>query len=223
MEREMTLKKPRAVIFDWDDTIVSNWDTAMIALNTALQHMGMEPWTDEEARRRCGTSARELFTRLFSHRWQEADKVYYDTFNKLVLDNVRIHDHIEDILKTLQKNDVFLAVVSNKRGELLRKEANHIGFAPYFTNIVGAGDAEADKPDPAPVYMALKGSGLSPGEDIWFVGDSHTDMMCALTSGCSGVLIETKLPPEDLLAAHPPKYRFKQHYDIMEWLKTHLI
>jgi phosphoglycolate phosphatase len=218
----MTLQKPRAVIFDWDDTIVSNWDTAVIALNSALEHMGMEPWTNEEAMLRCGTSARDLFTRLFDDKWQEANEVYYKTFSELTKNNVRIHTHAEDILKNLHANGIYLAVVSNKRGEHLRKEVADVGFAPYFSKIVGAGDAEADKPDPAPVLMALSGSGIEPGHDVWFIGDSHIDMMCATRTGCFPILIETKIPPAGLLADHPPLYRFKRHSDIMEWIRAHL-
>src|SRR5690606_28818849 len=59
------LPKPRAVVFDWDDTIVDNWLSAFKALNTTLVHMGAEAWSEDEARRRSGPSARDLFTGLF--------------------------------------------------------------------------------------------------------------------------------------------------------------
>lgn len=216
------LPKPQAVIFDWDDTLVDNWNTAFKALNTALVHMGAQPWTEDEARRRSGPSARDLFTQLFgADRWKEADKVYYDTFCALVLDNVRLHDQAEDFLKALAKNGIYMAVVSNKRGPLLRKEVEHLGFNGYFSKIIGAGDASADKPDPAPLLLSLEGSGIAPGPAVWYVGDSHTDMMCALRAGCTAVLIETKPPPEDLLIKNPPTGRVRHHRDLMELLDRH--
>jgi phosphoglycolate phosphatase len=213
----MTLPKPQAVIFDWDDTLVDNWNTAYKALNVALVHMGAEPWSEDEARRRSGPSARDLFTQLFgADRWKEADKVYYETFCALVLDNVRMHDKAEDFLKALKAKGIFMAVVSNKRNPLLRQEIAHLGFEKYFSKIIGAGEASADKPDPAPLLLALEGSGIAPGPAVWYVGDSHTDMMCALKAGCTAVLIETKPPPEDLLAQHPPTRRVRHHEDLME-------
>lgn len=216
------LPKPQAVIFDWDDTLVDNWNTAFKALNTALVHMGAQPWTEDEARRRSGPSARDLFTQLFgADRWKEADKVYYDTFCALVLDNVRLHDQAEDFLKALAKNGIYMAVVSNKRGPLLRKEVEHLGFNGYFGKVIGAGDAAADKPDPAPLLLSLEGSGIAPGPAVWYVGDSHTDMMCALRAGCTAVLIETKPPPEDLLIKNPPTGRVRHHGDLMELLDRH--
>lgn len=210
--------RPRAVIFDWDDTIVNSWTTALEALNAALTGMGMEAWSDAEARRRCGGSARDLFQSLFGDRWQEADKIYYETFNRIFLDNMQIHDDVEAVLKELSARNVYLAVVSNKRGPLLRAEAEHIGFEQYFDRIVGAGDASADKPDPAPVRMALGESGIAPGPDVWFIGDSHTDMICAHNTGCTPILIETKTPPEDMLKNNPPAHRFRRHGDLMEFI-----
>jgi phosphoglycolate phosphatase len=217
----MTLPKPKAVIFDWDDTVVDSWSTALQALNAALVGMGQAAWSDDEARRRCGGSARDLFQQLFGDRWQEADKIYYDTFNRIFLNNIRIHEHIEDILKLLAENKVYLAVVSNKRGHLLRSEAAHISFDQYFDKIVGAGDAAIDKPNPAPVHMALEDSGIAAGTDVWFVGDSHTDMICALNAGCTPILVETKSPPDEMLRDNPPARRFRKHRDLMEFIQTY--
>ena len=219
----MTLPKPKAVIFDWDDTIVDSWYTALEALNTALVAMGHTAWTDMEARQRAGQSARDLFQKLFGDEWQKADKIYYDTFTKVFANNMRVHDNVEDVLKALSEQGVYLAVVSNKRGTLLRAEAEHTGFDKYFGKIVGAGDAEADKPHPAPVHMALEGSGIAAGPDVWFIGDSPTDMLCALNALCTPVLIETKLPPEEMLKKHPPAKRFKKHNDIMEFIKGEFV
>lgn len=215
----MTLPRPKAVIFDWDDTIVDNWPLALDALNETLVHMGDRPWTDAEARERAGGSARDMFGALFGDRWQEADRVFYAAFHRLLAGGVRIHADVERILETLVQNNIYLAVVSNKRGQLLREEAARIGFDKYFNAIIGAGDAERDKPDRAPVLLALQGSAIMPARDVWFVGDSHTDMACALASECSGVLLETKTPPAHMLAQYPPAVRFDTHGSFMEYIR----
>ena len=46
-------------------------------------------------------------------------------------------------------------VVSNKAGRFLRAEVAHLGWAAHFGAVIGAGDAAADKPDPAPILLAL--------------------------------------------------------------------
>ena len=217
----MTLPIPRAVIFDWDDTIINSWTPTLKALNKALIEMGEKPWTDEEARAKAGASAKDLFRQLFGDRWQEADKIFFDYLRSLFREHLPVYPDVEPILKLLAERKVYMAVVSNKRGPLLRTEAQEAGFDKYFGKVVGAGDAAADKPDPAPVLMALEGSGVAPGEHVWFIGDSHADMRCAANSGCTALLVETKPPPEETLAQHPPRKRFKNHAEIMEFLQIY--
>lgn len=223
--QEMDIPKPRAVLFDWDDTVVSNWDIGVAAINTTLVHMGLEPWSEADIRRRSGQSARDAFTLLFGEeRWQEADRMYYSTFNRLAEERGQtLVPGIGDVFAALAEAGVYMGVVSNKRGDLLRKDVERSGFADYFGAIVGAGDAAADKPDPAPVLLALKSSSVLPAPDVWFVGDSHTDMICAHKTGCSGILIETKTPPEDLLAPNRPARRFADHVMFMEFIKGYFV
>lgn len=215
------LPKPQAIIFDWDDTLVDTWLASHQALNTALVAMGQDAWSEDEARRRAGPSARDLFMTLFGEDWQKADKIFYDTFRAIVLDKIRVHDNAHELLQALSDDKVYLAVVSNKRGALLRAEVDHVRFSDYFNHVVGAGDAVRDKPDPAPVLMALAGSGIEPGPHVWFIGDSHTDMLCAKNAGLTGILIETKPPPEETLAKNPPAHRVKDHKQLMELIKPY--
>lgn len=217
------LPQPVAVLFDWDDTIVNNWDTALKSLNTALTHMGMEAWSPEEARRRSGPTARALFGELFGDRWQEADKVYYETFLSLVFKNMKMFDGAQDTFKALADNGVAMGIVSNMRGALLKQGVDHMGLTHYFGVIFGAGDASADKPDPAPILEALQKLDIPPGPNVWYVGDSHTDMIAAAKAGCSGLLIETRVPPEDLLKDYPPTARAKDHNAIMECLRMYFV
>lgn len=216
----VTIAKPRAVLFDWDDTVVQSWPIAVEAFNASLVHMGMPAWSEPEIRRNSGLSAKDAYIKLFGEdRWQEADKVYYDTFHRLAAGGAPAHQGAEDVLKFLRGQNVYLGVVSNKRGDVLRHDAAHIGYDGYFDRIVGAGDAAADKPDPAHVLMALGDSGILPGPDVWFVGDSHMDMICAHRAGCTPILIETKSPPEDLLLKNLPALRVTDHGHFMEFIQ----
>ena len=74
------------------------------------------------------------------------------------------------MLAYLKSAGIFLGIVSNKNGKLLRQEAEFLGWTKNFGAIIGATDAERDKPDPAPIYLLLSENGFSSGEDIWYVG-----------------------------------------------------
>jgi phosphoglycolate phosphatase len=79
---------------------------------------------------------------------------------------------------------------------LLRREVTRLGWSEYFGSLVGAGDAPADKPACEPVHLALAASGVPPGPNVWFVGDTAVDIECARNSGCVGVLLADAMPPE---------------------------
>jgi phosphoglycolate phosphatase len=100
----------------------------------------------------------------------------------------------EALLAALAERGIYQGVVSNKRGPFLRKEADHLDWNRFFGRVVGAGDAARDKPAPEPVLMALEGGPVPPGSDVWFVGDTDIDMICARDSGCVPLLIRAEPP-----------------------------
>lgn len=180
--------KPRALLFDWDNTLVDSWEAIHEALIVTLKAMGHEPWTLAETKQRVRFSLREAFPRLFGDRWEAARRLYLDTFTATHLERLTAIAGATELLATLAKEGFYLAVVSNKTGFVLRREAEHLGWTRYFGRLVGAGDAPADKPDPAPVRVALEGSGVE-ASAAWFVGDTALDIECALNAGCVPVLL----------------------------------
>lgn len=185
----VALKRPRAIIFDWDNTLVDSWGTIHDALNFLMEAMAQPLWTIEQTRERVRLSLRESFPRIFGERWEEAQKIYLDRFRAIHLERLAPLPGRADMLRELAGAGHYLAVVSNKTGAVLRNEADHLGWSPLFGAIVGAGDAHTDKPHCAPVDLALRPSGIAPGADVWFVGDTAVDMECALAAGCIPVLL----------------------------------
>ena len=188
--------KPKAIIFDWDNTLVDSWVVIHDALNATLDDWGMEKWTIEETKSRVAHSMRDSFPLLFGDDWERAGKVFYDHFEKTHLDRLTPLANAEDVLGELFEMGIHMAIVSNKTGRLLRLEVEHLGWNKIFKNVVGSLDAANDKPAPDPVILALQGSGIKTGNhDVWFVGDAVIDMQCAKNSGCFGVLVD-KNPPK---------------------------
>lgn len=199
---------PKALIFDWDNTLVNTWPAIHDAYNHMLVAMGHEPWTLEETQQRVQKSMRDTFPGLFGDRWEEAAKIFYARFEESHIKQLAPHEGAETMLKTLYQKGYYLSVVSNKTGKYLREEADHLGWTKYFTKVLGAGDAQLDKPDPAPVDLALEGSGIARDSKVWFVGDTDVDLECAYNSGCIGVLVRPQPPKEGEFDAYPPSWYF---------------
>ena len=54
-------RRPRAILFDWDNTLVDSWTTINEAQNFLMRAMGMPEWSIEETRERTNRSLRENF------------------------------------------------------------------------------------------------------------------------------------------------------------------
>ena len=158
------LTRPRAVLFDWDNTLVDSWATIADALNTTLQAFGHAPWTMVEVKTRVRKSMRDSFPALFGARADEAARVFYRRFDAIHVAKLTPIPGAGEALAALAAAGFYLAVVSNKKGEYLRREAAHLGWSRHFGRLVGALDAPRDKPALDPVSMTMRPrSGGRPG------------------------------------------------------------
>ena len=136
---------PKAVIFDWDNTLVETWPIIHDALNHTLRAFDMEEWTLEETRVRVRKSLRDSFPGLFGDDWEQAGEVFYDRYEEIHARNLTVAAGAPELLRHLAETGVYLCVVSNKKGHYLRKEAEVLNWSDYFGAVIGALDADRDK------------------------------------------------------------------------------
>ena len=84
----LKLSKPKAVIFDWDNTLVSTWPLIHLAINHTMKNMGKDEWSEQEVKNRVHNSMRESFPAIFGDDWQKAGQIYKDKYHSLGLDNL---------------------------------------------------------------------------------------------------------------------------------------
>jgi len=202
------MNAPRAIVFDWDNTLIESWDAIHHALVVTFEAMGHTPWSLAETKARVRHSLRDAFPRLFGERWDDARKIYMDTFTATHLERIKPALCAAELLDTVGARGFYRAVVSNKTGPVLRREAAHLGWTGHFSRLVGAGDAAADKPHAAPMHMALEGSGITAGPEVWYIGDTAIDMECAAIAGCVGVLVGDFDASDGGFARFPPALKF---------------
>ena len=211
---------PRAILFDWDNTLVDTWPTIGAALNATFRQMGLPEWSMAEVRTRVGKSLRDSFPGYFGEDWERARDIFYAEIRARHLTDLTLLDGGAEIVAQVAGiPDLFCAVVSNKDGVLLRAEVAHLGWQGLFDAVVGAGDAARDKPHPDVIAHTLPAD-VPPHPDVWFVGDSPIDMECAHKSGLTGVLIGAAAPGEGGADPWPPHRRYRSLTDLGAALKA---
>lgn len=178
---------PTILLYDWDNTLVDGWAGITAALNAVFTAFDRPLWTVEDTRNRVRVSLRESFPPMFGDKWEDARDLFYATLTDRHLDHVFPMPGAAEALAAGMRWPQ--GVVSNKAGAFLRREVTHLGWDPHFGAVVGAGDAQADKPDPAPIFMALERLGLAPSRSVWYLGDTALDMQAARAAGVTSVLI----------------------------------
>jgi phosphoglycolate phosphatase len=179
--------RPSVLLYDWDNTLVDGWTGIAAALNAVFDEFAMPAWSVAETKARVRVSLRDSFPAMFGAEWERARDLFYAALEAEHLDHVRPMPGVGGALAAGVSWPQ--GVVSNKTGRYLRREVVHLGWAQYFRAVVGAGDASADKPDPAPILLALDRLGRAADCSVWYLGDTALDMTAARVAGVTAVLV----------------------------------
>jgi phosphoglycolate phosphatase len=216
--RPSDLDPPRAVLFDWDNTLVDTWPTIVECYHDTFTALGLPPWTADEVRSRAHGSLRDVFPALFGERAAEAERTFYETFHRIHLERLQPLPGAACLLAHCHDRGCYIAVVSNKVGDNLRKELAHLGWQRWVSRAVGARDCRRDKPAPDPIFHALDGTGIAPSASVWMVGDTPADLKCAHAAGCLPVLIGGAETLSEALLEHPPRLRARNCHELVALL-----
>jgi phosphoglycolate phosphatase len=204
--------QPTCILWDWDNTLVDGWAAIERGLNATFRAFAMPEWDRAQVLGNVRRSLRDAFPEMFGPQWERARDIFYAEVQAC---------HLQ-VLNPMPGAQAAIAaaaalgpqgVVSNKQGPLLRAEAAHLGWAPHFATLVGAGDAAADKPDAAPLLMALAACNVTPDARVWYVGDTALDMQAARAAGCTSVLVGGA-PHDGGVAAAAPDLAFDDAFHL---------
>lgn len=181
---------PKAVIFDWDDTLVESLACIAAAINETREAFGLPSWSKETVRKNCRRALKETFPDWFGERWEEARQYYYDHF-RVLRESTPMEEKAGagELLRWLKRRSIPAVVVSNKRHDLLCREIERVAWQDLMSAVSGTMDAPLPKPAREHVDHALGKAGLAACESVWFVGDGDTDVLCARAAGCTPIFI----------------------------------
>jgi phosphoglycolate phosphatase len=208
---------PAVLLYDWDNTLVDGWAGITAALNAVFGAFAMPAWSVADTRARVRVSLRDSFPLMFGAEWERARDIFYAALEE---------QHLRHVAPMPGAADALAAgapwpqgVVSNKAGRYLRAEVAHLGWTPHFGAVVGAGDASADKPDPAPILLALERLGRTAERSVWYLGDTALDMHAARAAGVTAVLVGTAEHDGGIDRAHPDLH-FLSAFDVAARLSS---
>jgi phosphoglycolate phosphatase len=144
----------------------------------------------------------EIIKKNFGEERPDILQRYWKYFESVYSGSIELIDGAMDLLKKLKREGIYVAIVSNQKGDQLRTHVKKSGLLPYVDHIVGAGDIENRKPDIQAMEAALSFSNIHLNDEhsssVWIVGDSEVDIQAAIQSKTYAILIEEYSTLKDL-------------------------
>lgn len=220
----MTARLPAAILFDWDNTLIDTFPLLFAAHNEVRAALGVPLWSQDEARQNIRLAAKDAFPMWYGARAQEASDVYDALIRANHLRQLEILDGVPELLDWLARQNMPMGIVSNKRGEFLRAEVSHCGWADRFGAVIGADDIRGPgKPSPEGVGAALKKLNISAvlRANSWYVGDTENDIRTAKAAGMIPVFIENRPMADSAeIKALGPEYAFSGARECLAYLQS---
>jgi len=208
----------RAVLFDLDGTLVNTLKDIAFAMNRALRMNGLPEFEEAAYRYLVGDGVKNLALRACRERTDMAPKVLHD-YQAYYGEHSRVHsapyEGIPQMLRALEEKGMRLAVFSNKPHPDTCEVVRHYFPDVTFEVVRGQKPDTPVKPDPAGALAVAGEMGLAP-EEFLYLGDTNTDMRCAVNAGMFPVGVAWGFRDAEELAQNGAKRVIFHPMDLLE-------
>ena len=197
----------KAIIFDWDGTLVDSEAHIVECITEAARKMGLPERTYDEKKHIIGLGMQEallaLYPDLSEQDVSELRQYYSQHFFGPKSEAVRLFPNVLDTLREIRARGINLAVATGKSRNGLNKALQSTGLGPLF-DIERCADETRSKPHP----MMLKEIAEFYQYDfheMLMVGDTTYDMTMASAVGMPAVAVEYGVHSVEQLTACQPR------------------
>ena len=190
----------RAVLFDWDGTLLDSYDSDARAY-LSMFHALEIPWALDDLKRHYSPNWLRVYeaAKLPREKWDEANRLWHQA-------NDREHPELLPgagrVIESLRAK-FQLGIVTSGSRDRVHRQLKEFQLASVFATCVCAEDAPRRKPDPAPLEVALQQMGARPRDSI-YVGDSPEDIEMARGAGVRAIGVLGPFPTAERVRALNP-------------------
>ena len=196
------MKQKFTILFDLDGTLVDTAPDLMHAHNHVMKKYGYQTRSTNEIRNLVGQGAGAMLGRSI---WGQAkkefgkiqdDKIkkemvkdFVDFYGKNIVNESTLIRGVKDFLIWSKKNNISMAVCTNKQEHLAIDLLKKIGIYEFFEYVAGHNTFDYCKPDPRHLTSVIE---ILDGDlkKSLMIGDSETDANAAKNAGIPVILME---------------------------------
>ena len=196
------MKQKFTILFDLDGTLVDTAPDLMHAHNHVMKKFGYPTKSTEQIRNLVGKGAGAMIGRsIWGQAKKEFSKVndekikkemvseFVKFYGKNIINESTLINGVKEFLKWCKKENISMAVCTNKQEYLSNDLLRKIGIYDYFEYVAGSDTFDYCKPDPRHLTTVVE---ILDGDlkKTIMIGDSETDANAAKAAGIPMILLE---------------------------------
>ena len=211
------------IIFDLDGTLLNSLYDIAISMNKVLEKNNYNVHKVDEYNYFVGDGAYVLVKNALpaNSSKEEIEKILFDfieVYENQVHDNTNPYDGIINLLDELEVMKIKKGILSNKPHKFALKYVNK-NFDTYnFEEVHGQKEHIPKKPDPHMALEIAKSFKLE-NKDIFFVGDTSTDIKTAKNAGMKSIGVTWGFRPREELEEHGADFIVNHPLEIIDIIK----
>jgi len=195
----------RYILFDLDGTLADTIQLIVFCFQETLRILGLPPRSEAQILAEIGRPLHLQARDIDPERAEEIFYLYQRVYDRYHDELAREFPGIGQALAGLVERGYSLGLVTSKRMSSAGPDLKFFRLDPFFEVVITANDTTRHKPDPEPVFEALRRLGASP-EKATFIGDSPYDLRCAHASGVLAGAVAWGPFEREVLLAEKPDY-----------------
>ena len=216
----------KCCIFDLDGTLINSIKAIAYSCNLTLKKYNLGPIDEDTYKILVGDGYKKLIERALIHcgdnnleNYEDALVTYMEYFKINCMHEVKAYDGIHDMLDFLKKNNIKIAVLSNKPHAQTVENVDSIFGNGYFDNISGEKTNVKRKPDPEGAIIIANELDVNPCECL-YIGDTNTDMKTGISACMDVVGVTWGFRDRKELESFNPKYVIDHPSEIIDIVKS---
>ncbi|MCL6570267.1 MAG: pyrophosphatase PpaX [Bacillus sp. (in: Bacteria)] len=206
--------KITTVLFDLDGTLIDTNELIITTYLHTFEKYYPSKYKREDVLPFLGPTLQDAFGSINPDQVEEM-VLEYRTYNFANHDElVKEFTGVLETVRTLKEQGYKLGVVTTKRLDMTLKGLHLMNLAEFFEVIVASDHVKNVKPDPEPIFNALKQLGSTPAETI-MVGDNFHDILAGKNAGTTTAGVAWSIKGREYVAKFEPDYMLENMADLL--------